>query len=343
MLALACAAAVPIHAQPRSAPDLTVADAVVEESPPHPIAFSNGATALPGLVYARRPGFRPLTLDLYRPPAQTTPPAGGFPLIVYVHGGAWLGGSPRLAGAIADFPATLAGLAARGYVVASISYRLSAEAKFPAQIDDLRTALRWLRAGASRYRMHPARAAIWGASAGGHLAALAAAGCENGAFDPPQPGAAPERPDKAASACVDTAVIWYGVFDLAAIAAQAGRPMAHRAPDAPEWRLLGCVYPTCLREAVTLASPISHVDAKDPPMLLIAGDSDKIVPSEQSRQMAAALDRAGVRNRLILIPGADHSFIGPTSAQTRKATVSAVEATFAWFDTMLKGKDKARR
>jgi hypothetical protein len=169
--------------------------------PAPPFRFANGVRGVPAVVYRTQPGHRPLTLDLYLPPAAARRPAHGFPLVVYIHGGAlmvgdWLGGDARRSGVFVDFPAVLAALAARGYVVASVDYRLSGEAIFPAQIQDVKAAIKFLRLHAADYAIDPARAIAWGASAGAHLAALAAVSCGAQPLEPRQtmPPAAPESP-----------------------------------------------------------------------------------------------------------------------------------------------------
>ena len=111
---------------------------------PQRVAYSNGVTGVFDLTYATLPGYRPLTLDLYSPAAR-----GPLPLLVFVHGGGWNGGDARHTGTFEDFPATLAALAAEGYVVASVNYRLSEEARFPAALEDVKAAIRWLRSEAA--------------------------------------------------------------------------------------------------------------------------------------------------------------------------------------------------
>jgi acetyl esterase/lipase len=320
---------------------------VEDHYPAREVAFAGGVTGLPDLVYSQPAGFRPLTLDVYLPPRSLNPPKGGFPLILHVHGGGWSAGHSRHAGALADFPAVLASLAARGYVVASLNYRLSGEAPFPAAEKDVKTALRWLRARSAGYRMDPAKAGIWGGSAGGHLAALAAVTCKEPSLDPVgpvRPGAIdgegrslPANPLAAlagVSDCVQAAVTWYGVFDFATLDAQAKRP-----PAGPEGNaqtvFLGCTGKECggFEKA---ASPITYVDPSDPPMLLIAGMADRTVPYQQTVEFESALKAAHVPVETILIPDVDHSFIGKTPAATRDATLKAVAATFAFFDQKLR-------
>ena len=141
--------------------------------------FEGGVTGLADVTFSVLPGFRPLALDLYLPPGTAT-----HPLVVYVHGGGWVGGNTRHSGALTDFPRALARLAAEGFTVASVEYRLSSEAPFPAQLQDLRAALRYLRANAAKYRIEPDKVALWGGSAGGQLSALAALSCGEHGLDP---------------------------------------------------------------------------------------------------------------------------------------------------------------
>jgi acetyl esterase/lipase len=163
---------------PMPAPRVTATPRGQEDSyPVQDVTFPNGVEASLGLVYREPPGFRALTLDLYLPPKTVRRPAQGFPLVIFIHGGAFLVGDSRHNPPFADFPGVLASLSARGYVVASVEYRLSGEAVFPAAIRDVKAAIRWLRAHASEYDIDPARAMSWGASAGGNLAGLAAVSC----------------------------------------------------------------------------------------------------------------------------------------------------------------------
>ena len=276
----------------------------------HDAIYPGGVSAHPDITYSTIPGYRSMTLDLYAPAKGKA----ARPLVIYIHGGGWTGGNARNAGAFTDFPAVLASLAARGYVVASLNYRLSGEAKFPAAADDVDAAIRWLKGHAAGYGIDKTRVAVWGGSAGGQLAGLAATDCT----------AASGGKD---SDCVQAAVIWYGVFDFAALPQ---RPAPAGQPDAPN-AYLGCRIADC-PAVVKAASPIDHVDAKTPPTLLIYGSEDKTVPPAQSRAMAAKLKAAGVRSESIEIPGVDHSFIGHTPEATREASLRALQATFDWFD-----------
>lgn len=272
--------------------------------------FPGGVVGHPDLVYSTIPGYRPMTLDLYVP-RKAGPPK---PLVIYIHGGGWMNGTARNAGAFTDFPAVLADLAARGYVVASLNYRMGGEAKAPAASEDVDAAIRWLKAHAAQYGADKRRVAIWGGSAGGQLAGLAATDCSPG-------------DGKTESDCVQSAAIWYGVFDFTALGDRGNAPASAGGPAA----YLGCA-PVACPDVAKAQSPISHVDAKSPPMLLIYGSEDHTVPPDQSRAMAARLKAAGVRTEVVELPGVAHSFIGHTPAATRAASLKALQATFDFFD-----------
>jgi acetyl esterase/lipase len=286
-------------------------------------SFPGGVVSRPDVVYATRPGFRPLRLDLYLPGGQVVE----RPLVVYIHGGGWQSGHTRHSAAFANWPAVLASLARKGYVVASIEYRLSGEARFPAALEDVKTAVRWLRSRAAELGVDRNRAVLWGGSAGGHLAALAAMSCGVAELTPKL---ADDGPLTAAVAkesdCVQGLVAWYGVFDFKAI--------GEIDPNAAPARFLGCSLESCSQVA-TLASPIAHLDARDPPALLIHGEQDRVVSVGQSRAFQRALQTQGIRSTLIIAPDVDHSFIGPSAAGTRTASLEALRATFDFIDGVI--------
>ncbi|WP_288338638.1 alpha/beta hydrolase [uncultured Sphingomonas sp.] len=299
------------HAQDRQFP--TAAAPVLEDRfPVVPVQFPGGVKAYRDVVYQTLPGYRPQIVDIYVPPAK-----GPHPLILYIHGGGWVSGHTRHSGALADFPKVLASLAGEGFVVASLEYRLSGEAKFPAQLQDANAALRFLRAHAADYGIDPTRVGVWGGSAGGHLAALTAVSCRDTGLDPAA----------ANDGCVQAAVTWYGVYDFRGMTATPDGNSAGK-------RLLGCEG-TCPDDKLAAVSPVTHIGAKDPPFLLIHGEDDKVVPVAQSRLGEAALRKAGVKVEAIYIPGVDHSFIGKTPEATRAATLKATNATFDFFHQTL--------
>ena len=322
---------------PTPLPEVSVDAARIDRYPAPDAAFPNGVTSIADLQYWNPVGYRPLTLDLYLPPASVTPPASGFPLVIQIHGGAFMGGDKRLISPFVDWPGVLASLAARGYVVASINYRLSGEARFPAQAQDVKAAVRWLRLNAGKSAIDPGRAVTWGQSAGGHLASLAAVSCGAAALSPTG-AASPSGPREVTAAtpsdCVQGAVAWFGLFDMATIQEQARdvKALSRDDADAPEWRLLGCFAAACPTTTVTAASPVSYVDRTDPPMLLIVGSEDTLVPTKQTIEMAERLTAAGVKHDLIVLPGINHSFIGRTAEATRDANLKALAATFEFID-----------
>lgn len=300
---------------PRKAREFPTSDqpSLEDRFPQVPIAFPGGVKAWRDVTYQTVDGYRPQVVDIYVPATK-----GPHPLVLYIHGGGWRAGHTRHSGAFSNWPKVLASLAAEGFTVASLEYRLSSEAQFPAQLQDSNAALRFLRAHAAQYRIDPARVGVWGGSAGGHLTALTALTCRDTALDPAA----------ASDGCVQAAVTWYGVFDFAGMNAT---PDGNSAGA----KLLGCQGP-CTDEKNRLVSPVTYVDAKDPPFLLIHGDEDKVVPVTQSHLGEAALKAAGVPVQSIYIPGADHSFIGKTPAETHAASIKAINATFDFFHDTLK-------
>jgi acetyl esterase/lipase len=313
-----CASAAHAAPPPRDFP--TEAHPVVDDRYPARVThWAGGVTSLADVTYSTIPGYRPLVVDIYMPPKGKAPK----PLVLFIHGGGWVGGHTRHSGALANFPAALARLAGEGFVVASVEYRLAGEAPFPAQVQDARAALRFLKSNAARYGLDPARTGIWGGSAGGHLSALTAMSCGDASLDAPGTKAAP------GSECVQAAVIWYGVFDFAALSAS--RPGGQ---DSAAAKLLGCDG-ACTAEKFAAASPNAYIDAHDPPFLLIHGTQDKTVPVEQSHLGEAKLKAAGVPVESIYIEGVDHSFIGKTPQETRAANLRAMNATFDFLHQKL--------
>jgi acetyl esterase/lipase len=301
----------PAMASAAKAPEpATGAAAQLEDRyPERRVAFSHGVTSLADVTYSAPSGFRPLTLDLYLPRSR----AVAVPVIIYVHGGGWMSGHARHCGAFENWPQVLASLAAQGYVVASVNYRLSGEAASPAAAQDIASAVRWLRTEASRYSIDKQRIGIWGVSAGGQLAAVTGTACEAGAGE---------------SACVQAVAAWYGIFDFAPLVAGAD-------PASPPARYLGCGAEGCTEGQISLASAIRHVDRSDPPFLLIHGTRDRTVPPAQSRDFYAELQAQGVKSELLMIDDVDHSFIGGTPEATHAASLRALRATFDFFDRVL--------
>jgi acetyl esterase/lipase len=326
---LLCLATGPAPAQPFQ-PEVAAGLVNEDRYPARPV-FPRGVTGVPGLVYAGQAGRRPLMLDLYLPPGPAATPR---PLVVYIHGGLWTVGSRRTSGAFADWPLALAALAARGYVVASIDYRPAGEATFPAQIHDVKQALRWLRSKAGAYGIDRSRVLVWGADAGGQLAALAAASCgaagleraESGAPPNPVIGTSQPPPPVDESACAQAAVVWYGVADLTHIGDM---------PQANEF--LGCTAPTCAPQR-RLASPVNYIDNTAPPFLVIHGMEDLVVPVSQASRLNAAIRAKNGSVELILLPGVGYGFVGATPAATRDASLRAWQRTVDFVERMMRGR-----
>jgi acetyl esterase/lipase len=298
---------------------LTVRDDVF---PMPTVRFPGGIVAKPDVEFSNLIGFRPLLLDLYMHEDAATAPAR--PLVIWLHGGGWSRGDGRTSGAFADFPAVLATLAARGYVVASVNYRLTGEARFPAQVQDVKAAVRHLRRGAGKYGIDPKRVYLWGGSAGGHLATLAATTCGVAEFEPEastgrSPRAAAKSAEPEVSDCVQAAVSWYGLYEVS----------GYRSPNVPA--LLGCTPDAC-PAIVAKASPITHARRSSPPMLLIHGSADQTAPPEQMTAMGERLRAAKAPVETLMIPGVDHGWIGPDAASTRDASRLALRRTFEFFD-----------
>ena len=255
--------------------------------------MSGPVRRIPDVRYGEIPGYRPLELDLYLPgdcvPDHGVPDQGGpAPVIVHVHGGGWRRGSRRE-------PLPLLGtgfyddLAAEGFAVAAIDYRLSGEARFPAPLEDVRTAVGWVRDHAAAYGFDAGRVFLWGDSSGGHLALLAAL----------------------TGAKVAGVVAWFPVTDLAGLpsdVAQAGG-VPDAGPESREALLLGAPA-SSVPELARQASPVTHAGPDAPPVLLMHGAADDMVPAAQSIRLAGALSAAGAAVELEIVPGATHFWTG---------------------------------
>jgi acetyl esterase/lipase len=272
-----------------------------------------------GIRYAAVLGYRPLLLDLYLPGPGASP-GQAWPVVLFLHGGGWGLGSRTEVGPVFDDwqPSFFERLAQAGFAVASADYRLSGEAHFPAQLHDAKAAVRWLRRNAGEYGLAGDRIVAWGASAGGHLAALLGLtgdvpGLEGSVGEERLPGPAaaalPERP--AVSSKVAAVVDWYGPADLLAMDDQSDGtgPFRHDSPDSPESRLIGGRL-SDLPGLAQMASPVSHVWPGAPPFLIMHGTADRAVPLAQSQSLADALAVAGRPAETAWIGGSDHMWLG---------------------------------
>ena len=216
-------------------------------------------------------GEHSLKLDLYLPEVKNPP------LVVWVHGGAWRRGSKE------SMP--IPGLLGHGFAIASVSYRLSPVAPFPAQVHDIKAAIRFLRAKQEAFGYDASKVAIAGSSAGGHLVALV--GTTNG--HPDLEGDVGEHGDQ--SSDVQAIVDYYGPTNFLTILKQSTpHGLGVRIPAL---QLLLRSQPEDVPDLARLASPVFHVDANDPPLLMIHGDQDPQVPINQSHELHGAYQSAG--------------------------------------------------
>lgn len=241
------------------------------------------------LEYARVDD-KPLLLDLYVPRDVKHPP-----LLVWIHGGGWRSGDKGRGGILVPL-----GLQ-NGYACASINYRLSGEATFPAQIHDCKAAIRWLRAHAKEYGYDATRIGVGGSSAGGHLVALLGTSGGDKALE----GTVGKHADQ--SSRVQAVVDMWGPTDFLQMDAHA-LPTArfkHNDPRSPESLLLGGPVLEN-KDKVAQANPITYIDKQDPPFLIIHGSQDPLVPVHQSHLLEAALKQAKVPVQLNVVEGAGH-------------------------------------
>jgi acetyl esterase/lipase len=285
---------------------------------PPPLETARGTHLLTGIPYAALPGIRPLELDVWLPPESPDP----APAVLFLHGGGWRAGSRHLAGPAfrGVLPSPFEQVARAGIAVASADYRLSGEAVWPAQLHDVKAAVRWLRARAGELGIDGTRIAAWGESAGGHLAELLGLTAGDAALEG---GVGVTGP----SSQVCGVVAWYAPSDLAAMATDTGTdPMD---PGTREAQLLGAP-PPAVPGAAAQASPISHVSAAAPPFLLLHGGADRLVPCVQSERLCSALRDTGLNAELGVYPAADHMWSGSPGA-ARQALQDTIGALTRWL------------
>lgn len=269
--------------------------------------------------YARGSAFQ--ALDLYLPEGDV--PVGGWPLIIFIHGGAWMMCDKR--DIQLNGPLTFVG---RGYAVASINYRLSSEAVFPAQIHDVKAAIRCLRVLAAEHGLDADRIAVWGASAGAHLAMLAGASAGVPILEDLAMGWA----DQPAS--VRAVVSFFGPTDFLMMDPYLTETQAgvgdHSSADSPESKLLGAQI-TTVPALVRAADPQTWITADCPPFLFVHGPNDPIVPVQHSVMFASritAIAGAG-RSRLRFVEGAGHGGRAFEAAAVLDDVATFLETAFA--------------
>jgi acetyl esterase/lipase len=267
------------------------------------VTAAGGVRLLPGVPYAATPGIRPLELDLWLPPERD----GSVPVAVFLHGGGWRVGGRHTAGPAYPDIQPFERVAQAGIAVASVDYRLSGEATWPAQLHDAKAAVRWLRTRAGDLGIDPERIAAWGESAGGHLAELLGLTGDDASLEGDVGFTGP-------SSRVSAVVAWYAPSDLVGFAADA----AADPTDAysREALLLGAT-PVLAPERAAEASPLSHVSPAAPPFLLLHGAADRLIPCVQSERLYTALLEAGVDVELDVYEDADHMWSGSPDAAAK--------------------------
>jgi len=249
-----------------------------------------------GVEFAKPGGVR-LTLDVYRPPA-----AGPRPVVIQLYGGAWRGGSPEDNGSFATW------LASKGYVVVAADYRHAPEATWPAQIEDVRTALDWIRSHASEFEADPARIALIGRSAGAQLALVAAY--------------------QASAPAVRAVVSYYGPTDLVEGWREPPRPDPLDVRAILETYLRGT--PDSARDRYREASPVTYASARVPPTLLLYGSRDHVVEARFGRALHDRLRQAGATSVLLEFPWAEHAFDALPNGLSGQISLYYTERFLAW-------------
>lgn len=244
-----------------------------------------------------------LKMDVYYPSENN----GRFAVTMYVHGGGWSSGDKAQGAGAIEIPE----LQKAGFLVVSVNYRLAPEYEFPAMIEDVKCAVRSLRAHADEYNLDPNRIGVWGGSAGGHLVALLGTSDESAGFDV---GEYLEY-----SSRVQAVVDMFGPADLT-VQFQGGYESARR--------VFGDFD-------AALASPVTYVTADDPPFLMLHGEKDALVPIEQSEILLAALQAAGVPAELVPVVNAGHSF-KPDGGQISPLRKEIAQLVIAFFEERLK-------
>jgi acetyl esterase/lipase len=281
-----------------SGSNLRAADVIVEKD----IVYGMGGT-------------KELKLDLARPEQAT----GLLPGLVFIHGGGWTGGDRKM------YEGEIQNAARHGYVAATISYRLTDPDKsskkprnpFPAQIEDVKCAVRWLRANAEKYHVDPNRIGVTGGSAGGHLSLLVGVTGHESKFEG-------TGGNSGVSSQVQAVVNYFGPTDL---------PHLHATskPAAGVVELLMNGPPDSSPEQYKAASPVTYVSKDAPPTLTIHGTADPVVPVDQATEFDTAMKKAGAQHEMLLLEGEKHGF-------TQKGYQTAAEAAYKFFDQHLKNK-----
>lgn len=280
-----------MSSEPIAWPPPELAVAPVQLPPTDPTTAADGVRRYDGLSYATNSGYRPRLLDLSVPSA-----AEPTAVVVWIHGGAWMEGDRRHPPPTVSADLLFGSLLRAGLAVATIDYRHAREAPFPAQLHDVKAAIRYLRHYAGTLGIDGTRIGLWGESAGGHLAALA------GLTDAAHPSLEGTEGIAQVDTTVGAVVDWYGITDVGALLPDAP------GPHDPFVTFLGG-DPADRPHLAATASPVSYAQSPAPPFLLVHGTHDTLVPFEHSERLAGLLRAAGNHAELVAVPGAEHIFL----------------------------------
>lgn len=283
----------------------------------HPTKRADGSMTWMDVVYATPWGFRPLMLDIVVPKG-----AGPHPLVVYIHGGAWAAGSTKISNPIYRKMDFVNRLVKAGFAVASINYRFSKEAQFPAQLHDCKAAIRFLRKHAKVFGVDAKRFASFGDSAGGHLASFVGLTGKNKELEG-------DVGVTKGSSAVQAVVNWFGPTRFLTMAKEklALESWGNSdAADSAESLLVGGAIQKN-KAKTKAASPITYVHKGSPPTLLQYGDTDRLVPLAQGQALYDAMRAKGCKVTLQVIKGADHCFWGVETTPVVDDMISFLQST----------------
>ncbi len=270
-----------VSPSPKTTPTTVLERTPTSSMVPSTTTITPGALSI-DVTYCTTPEGVDLTMDVYQPKVLDGP----SPVVMYVHGGGWTGGDKSDGSGTMFFPE----LQRRGYLVVSINYRLAPTYKFPAQIEDVKCVVRYLRANAAVYNLDPDRIGAMGSSAGGHLVSLLGTVTTEAEWD--------DGPYAGQFSRVQAVVDMFGPVDLVSMAYIRDRRL--------EERVFGVTDPA--DPLFKLYSPISHITPDDPPFLILHGDQDETVPLEQSLSFYNSLIESGVQAELVVVKNAAHGF-----------------------------------
>jgi len=260
--------------------------AQVAEPEAKAVTLANDYDVTPNIVYLTANGYQ-AKLDVYQPAGENA-----HPTLIYIHGGGWVAGTKE-SGILETVP-----FLEKGWAVVNVEYRLARTSLAPAAVEDCRCALHWVYEHATDYKFDTERIVVMGNSAGGHLALTTGMLPVSAGLDRECP---PEKEVKVA-AVID----WYGISDVGDL---------FEGPNKQDYAVMWMGSQVNREEIAKRVSPLTYVRAGVPPILMIQGDADKIVPYSHSVRLHEALDRSGIPNELVTIPGGHHGGFSHTETE----------------------------